>query len=91
MKWFKKFFGRNDYSSDQTKFAVLHMAAGGLRGMMMLVGRNKIHQDTVYIRLPETMASSFPGYEVSGPPDEAEVSGAYGDQGDLDQYIKRRR
>jgi hypothetical protein len=24
MEWFKKFFGRGDYLSDQEKFAVLH-------------------------------------------------------------------
>jgi hypothetical protein len=90
MKWFRKVFGRADYSADQQKLATLHLVAGDPQGMMMLVGRNKLFQDVVYIRMPETMASSFPDYEIAGPPEEAEVSGLYGHQEDLNGYIRQK-
>jgi hypothetical protein len=91
MKWFAKFFGRNDYSADEQKFADPHLARKGPRGMMMLVGRNRIFQDAVYISIPETLASNFPGYEPSDPPSEPELIGLYGDPRDLSQHIKQRR
>jgi hypothetical protein len=90
MKWFRKVFGRTDYSADQQKLATLHLVAGDPQGMMMLVGRNKIFQDVVYIRIPEAMASSFPDYEIAGQPAEVEVSGLYGHQEDLNEYIRKK-
>jgi len=60
--------------------------------MVMLVGNNKIFQDVVYIRLPENnMAKMFEGYEKCGAPGESQVIGLYGDQEDLNEYIKQRR
>jgi hypothetical protein len=47
MKWFKKFFGRVDYSSDQQLFANLHPLLKGPAGMIMLAGSNKPFDDTV--------------------------------------------
>jgi hypothetical protein len=91
MEWFKKVFGRADYSSDQEKFVALHAAAGGGSGMMMLVGSSKLFHDVVYIRLPETMAGGFVGYEKSDAPGESRVIGLYGHQEDLNQYIKQAR
>jgi hypothetical protein len=91
MGWFKKFFGRADYSSDQKKFAALHLAANGPRGMMMLAGSNKILQEMVYIRVPEPMAKMFGGYEKCDVPSESQIIGLYGHQEDLNEYIKQRR
>jgi hypothetical protein len=91
MEWFRKFFGRDDYSSDKNKFATLHLAANGPRGMMMLAGNNKFFQDVVYIRLPEQMAKMFEGYEKCEAPSESQVIGLYGHQEDLNEYIKQRR
>jgi hypothetical protein len=59
MEWFRKFFGRDDYTSDQDKFAAVHSAAKAPRGMVMLVGSDKLFQDMVYIRGPATMAVLF--------------------------------
>jgi hypothetical protein len=91
MEWFRKFFGRDDYSADQTRFAALHHAAKGPRGMIMLAGSNKLFQDMVYLRLPEPMAKVFEGYEKCEPPSESQVIGLYGDQRDLNEHIKMRR
>ena len=91
LKWFKKHFGRADYSVDQQRLADLHLMLKGPPGMMMLAAEDKILDETVYICIPETVAASFPGYEPSGPPTERRVSGLYGDQRDLNQYIKINR
>jgi hypothetical protein len=91
MEWFRKFFGRDDYSSDQEKFAALHVAAQGPRGMMMLAGSNKPVQNMIYIRLPEQMAKAFAGYEKCEAPSESRVMGLYGHQEDLNEHIKQRR
>ena len=90
MEWFKKFFGRDDYSSDQQRFDALYVALMGPRGMVMLVGNNKFAQDVVYMRLPEGAEKMFAGYERCGPPDESQVRGLYGDQEDLNEFIKQR-
>jgi hypothetical protein len=71
MEWFRKFFGRDDYSSDQEKFAALHQAAQGPRGMMMFAGINKQLQNMVYIRLPEPLVGIFQGYEKCEAPNES--------------------
>jgi hypothetical protein len=91
MEWFRKFFERDDYSSDQESFASLHMALQGPRGMMMLAGSNKPLEQMVYIRLPEQMAKEFAGYEKCEAPSERQVIGLYGHQEDLSEYIKQRR
>jgi hypothetical protein len=91
MEWFKKIFGRDDYSSDQEKFAVLHRASNVPRGMMMLAGSSKPLYYAVYIRLPEQMAPMFAGYEKCEAPSESQVIGLYGHQKDLNEYIKQRR
>jgi hypothetical protein len=88
MKWFKKHFGRADYTADQEKFAALYLALKGPIEMVMLAGREKPLDDTVYIRIPEAMLVSFPDYQPSGPPEESRVSGVYGDQGELNRFIK---
>jgi hypothetical protein len=91
MRWFKKYFGRADYVADQEKIAALHLALKGPRGVVMLAAGEKILDHTVYIRIPEQLAASFPDYEPADAPTESRVSGLYGDQRDLDQYIKIRR
>jgi hypothetical protein len=91
MEWFKKFFGRDDYLSDQEKFAVLHRASNVPRGMMMLAGSSKPLEYAVYIRLPEQMAPMFAGYEKCEAPSESRVIGLYGHQEDLKEYIKQER
>jgi hypothetical protein len=91
MEWFRKFFGRDDYSSDQQTFADLHSAANGPRGMMMLAGSEKLFNNMVYIRLPTQMAAAFEGYEKSQEPSESRVVGLYGHHDDLILYIKQKR
>jgi hypothetical protein len=57
--------------------------------MIMLAGSNGAF-DTVYLRIPEWLAGSFPEYETSGPPEEAQVIGLCGAQSDLFEYIKMK-
>ena len=91
MEWFRKFFGRDDYSSDQEKFAALYATASWPRGMVMLAGSEKLFHDTVYVRFPEHLAPAFSGYERCEAPTESQVIGLYGDEDDLNEYIKMRR
>jgi len=55
MEWFKKFFGRDDYLSDQEKFAVSHRASNAPRCMTMLAGSSKPLEYAIYIRIPEQL------------------------------------
>jgi hypothetical protein len=57
--------------------------------MMMLVGSDRLFNDTVYIRLPEHMSASFPDYQPSEAPSESRVVGLYG-QRDLKMHIKMK-
>jgi hypothetical protein len=91
MQWFKKYFGRADYSADQEKIATLHLALKGPPGIVMLAAGEKALDHTVYIRIPEQLKASFPDYEPAEAPTEIRVSGLYGDPRDLKQYIKTRR
>jgi hypothetical protein len=86
MKWFRKHFGRGDYTADQELFANLYALLNSPAGMIMLAGSN----NTVYLRIPERLAGSFQGYEPSGPPEEAQVIGLCGAQSDLFEYIKMK-
>jgi hypothetical protein len=91
MRWLKKHFGRADYTADQEKIAALHLALKGLRGVVMLAAGEKILDHTIYIRIPDQFAAGFPDYEPAEAPTESRVSGLYGDQDDLNQYIKIKR
>jgi hypothetical protein len=65
MKWFRKYFGRGDYSTDQELFANLYALSKSPAGMIMLAGSNGVFGDnTVYLRIPEGLAGSFPEYET---------------------------
>jgi hypothetical protein len=88
MKWFRKHFGRGDYTADQKLFANLYALSNSPAGMIMLAGSNGVF--TVYLRIPEWLAGSFPEYETSGPPEEAQVVGLCGAQSDLFEYIKMK-
>jgi hypothetical protein len=91
MKWFRKYFGRGDYSTDQELFANLYALSNSPAGMIMLAGSNGVFGDnTVYLRIPEGLAGSFPEYETSGPPEEAQVIGLCGAQSDVMEYMKMK-
>jgi hypothetical protein len=91
MKWLRKYFGRSDYSTDQELFANLYALSNSPAGMIMLAGSNGVFGDnTVYLRIPEGLAGSFPEYETSGPPQDVQVVGLYGAPSDLSDYVKMK-
>jgi hypothetical protein len=90
MKWFRKHFGRGDYSGDRTLFKSFYDTPNSSAGMMMLVGSSGVGDNTVYVRIPEWLAGSFQGYEPSGPPEGAQVVGLSGAPRDLSEYIKMK-
>jgi hypothetical protein len=87
--WVKRTFEAGGYNRVEEQFAKDAMRLGDPKEMLMILVDVRPLVQTIYMRLPETLASTYPGFELisdAGLPKEANL--LFGDHYEFLKHFK---